>query len=159
LTVSSEIPVAIVALNFRAGDFTAIPLTSLSNPLPVPVQPSNITLASPAAIAVSNPSPNPGFGLGLPPTFVPIPGLTTPVTVLTTPGPTTTSIGGSGSVVFGQIVAGGGWSTDIAIGNTSVGIQQIEVDFFGPDGSQTSTLSNIVIPSRGVFFFSIGGQV
>ena len=129
LTVSSEIPIAILAVNFRAGDFAFIPLSSLSSPIPVPVQPSSTTLAA---------------------TF------STPVTVVTSPVPTTTSIGGSGSLVFAQIVVGGGWSTEIAVGNTSAGIQQIQIDFFGPDGSHMSTLPDIVIPSRGVFLISIG---
>ena len=39
LTVSAELPVAILALNFQGEDFAQIPLTSLSFPTPVPAQP------------------------------------------------------------------------------------------------------------------------
>ena len=38
LTLSSEIPVAVLALNFRGPDFSSVPLTSLSNAIPVPIQ-------------------------------------------------------------------------------------------------------------------------
>jgi hypothetical protein len=119
LTISSEIPVAILALNFRAADFASIPLTSLSTPTPVPIQP--LSLASSSA---------------------------------TLPPGTTVSIGGSASIIFAQVVTGGEWSTEIAIGNTSAGIQRIRIDFFGPNGLNTGSLTDIVIPSRGVFFFA-----
>jgi hypothetical protein len=126
LTVSSEIPIAITGLNFRALDFASIPMTSLSSTFPVPVQP----FPPPATSVVTQ------VGT-LPPT-----------------APATTSIGGSGALVFAQIATGGSWSTDIAIGNTSAGIQNIRIDFFGPDGAPSGSLTNIVIPSRGVFFFT-----
>jgi hypothetical protein len=96
LTISSEIPIAILALNFHGVDFAPLPLTSLSSPIP----------------------------LGRP------------------------------SLVFPQIATGGGWTTEIAVGNTSAGIQKIRIDFFGADGVQSNTVADIVIPSRGVFFFS-----
>jgi hypothetical protein len=38
LTVSAEIPVAILGLNFRGADLAGIPLTSLASPMPVPAQ-------------------------------------------------------------------------------------------------------------------------
>jgi hypothetical protein len=122
LTVSSEIPVAILALNFRGGDIASIPLTSLSSPMPVP----------PIA---NRPFVEPVFGPGQ---------------------VVASSIGGSSSLIFAQVVVGGGWSTEIAIGNTSSGAQVIRIDFFGADGINTASLTDIVIPSRGVFFFSPG---
>jgi hypothetical protein len=121
LTISSEIPVAILALNFQAGDFASIPLTSLSFPTPVPIQPLN-----------------PAFGILSP--LLPV--------------GTNVSIGGSSSIIFAQVVTGGEWSTEIAIGNTSAGIQRIRIDFFGPNGLNTGSLTDIVIPPRGVFFFA-----
>jgi hypothetical protein len=51
-------------------------------------------------------------------------------------------------------VSGGGWFTEIAIGNTSAGTQTIRVDFFGANGANTASLTDITIPSRGVFFVS-----
>jgi hypothetical protein len=127
LTVSSEIPVAILPLNFLDGDFSPIPLVSLSTPTPVPVQ----SLTSTAATITST-----AFGLDtLPSVFTP-------------------TIGGVGSLVFAQVVTGGNWSSDIAIGNTSAGLQSIRIDFFSSDGFSTSSLTGIVIQPRGVFFFS-----
>jgi len=52
LTVSSEIAVSIVALNFRGEEFTSIPLVSLSPPTQVAVQPlSGNVVLSPVPIA------------------------------------------------------------------------------------------------------------
>jgi hypothetical protein len=96
LTISSEIPIAILALNFHGADFAPLPMTSLSSPIPL----------------------------------------------------------GTPSLVFSQIATGGGWSTEIAVGNTSAGTQQIRIDFFGADGVHRNSVSDIVIPSRGVFFIS-----
>ena len=143
LTVSSEIPVAILGLNFRAADFASVPLTSLSPPTVVPVQPSTSL----------NSGTMPGFGLGLPPA----PSTPTPVTppsTSTSSVPATLTIGGAGSLVFPEVAIGGGWFTQIAIGNTSSASQIIRIDFFGENGVNTSSLTDIVILPRGVFFFS-----
>jgi len=67
---------------------------------------------------------------------------------------TVVTIGGPGALIFPQVVSGGGWFTEIAIGNTSAGIQTIRIDFFGANGANTASLTDIIIPSRGVFFFS-----
>jgi hypothetical protein len=124
------------------------------------------------------PGPNPGFGLGLPTeptvitpvtqpisvTGVPLPApvnVTVPSTVSTTVAATTPVavvpadvIGGPGALVFPQIVTGGGWSTELAIGNTSAGSQSVRIDFFGSDGSVASSLTSVLIPPRGVVFFT-----
>jgi hypothetical protein len=136
LTVSSEIPIAILALNFGDGDFTSIPLTSLSPPTSVPVQPLTLPPGTPSG----------GSGPGLPPPPAPTP---TSVAV-----PAAPLIGGPASFAFAQIAAGGDWSTDIAIGNTSSAPQNIRIDFFSADGSSSHSLTGIVIQPRGVFFFS-----
>src|SRR5437867_11149995 len=88
LTVSSEIPVSIVAINFRGEEFTSIPLVSLSPPTPVAVQPlTGSVVISPVPIETCltppvqtfvPPSASNGFGLGV----VPLP---TPVIVCLTP--------------------------------------------------------------------------
>ena len=165
LTVSSEIPIGIVALNFRDGNFASIPLMNLSTSTSVTAQsvtPATSSTSSPgfglglppvpATTAPSSIS-SPGFGLGLPPQPAPAPPVS-PVTVTTSPVPTITSIGVTNSLVFPQIVIGGGWTTEIAIGNTSGGSQTVRIDFFGQDGVLVNSLTNIVIPPRGVFFFS-----
>jgi hypothetical protein len=125
LTVSSEIPVALLVLNFRGEDFTAVPMTSLSSPTPVPPI-ANRPLLVP-------PSPAGSFVV-----------------------PVTSTIGGGASLIFAQVAAGGGWSTEIAIGNTSAATQVVRVDFFGANGISTGSLTDIAIPPRGVFFFSPG---
>ncbi|HYR84181.1 MAG TPA: hypothetical protein VE422_08900 [Terriglobia bacterium] len=164
LTISAEIPVAILVLNFRDGDFTSIPLTSLANPMPVPVQLltplSGVPNSGPGfGLGVAGPLAGisnfgPGFGLGVagptpPPVIV-----TPPVTVSTSPVPTVTSIGGAASLAFPQIATGGGWSTEFAVGNTSSALQVIRIDFFGNNGANLASLTDITIPSQGVFFFS-----
>src|SRR5262249_22517068 len=84
LTVSSEIPVSILALNFRSADFASIPLTSLSAPSLVPVQ-------SPTPIPVI-PTASNGFGLGL--AAMPTPVIVSPPTTISnTATQTTPTIG------------------------------------------------------------------
>lgn len=221
LTVSSEIPVSIVALNFRGEEFTSIPLVSLSPPTPVAVQPLSgnvvisplpiegcltppvrtvippsaangfglgvaplptpvITCLTPAGVQTITPPSSstgvpPGFGLGLPPTpppaatffsppFTvsnsPVPTVTSPTTaaVVSPQAPATPSIGGNAALVFPQIVTGGGWSTEIVLGNSSAGAQIVRIDFFSSDGLATNSLTDIAIPPRGVFFFSSEGS-
>jgi hypothetical protein len=133
LTVSSELPIALLALNFQNGDFGTVPLTSLSPPTPVPVQPVTSSISS-----------LPGFGLGFAPSVTPASRFSN------TP---TTSIGGAGSLVFAQVVEGGGWSTNIAIGNTSAAPQSIRIDFFAI-GFDTLSVVNVTIQPRGLFIFS-----
>jgi hypothetical protein len=141
LTLSSELPIAVLALNFRGNSFAAIPLTSLSTPTPVPLQPLFPPPQSP---------PLPGFGLGLPPApFTPV--FTIPPGAQDAPPAT---IGGNTSMIFAQIADGGGWSTEIAVGNTSAGTQIVRVDFFSPNGANIGSIEDIVIQPRGVFFFS-----
>jgi hypothetical protein len=164
LTVLSEIPVAILALNSRDGDFTSIPLTSLASPTPIPIQAltplPTIPNAGPgfglgvAPLIPTIPNAGAGFGLGIaPPPPAPII-VTPPVSVSRSPVPTVTSIGGAASLVFPQVANGGGWSTEIAVGNTSSGPQTIRIDFFGSNGVNLLSLTDITIPSQGVFSFS-----
>jgi hypothetical protein len=176
LTVSSEIPVAIVTLNFQGADFAPIPLTSLSPPTAVAIQPLTppppatastgsgfglMPMPTPVAVPPVMPPPataSTGFGLGVLPAPGPIPPLTfsPPVTVSTSPVPATATIGGGASLVFPQVVTGGVWSTEIALGNTSSGAQIVRIDFFGSDGVATKSLTDVIIPPRGVVFLSAG---
>jgi hypothetical protein len=157
LTMSSEIPVAVLALNFRFGDFASIPLTSLSSPTPVPVQAltPQSTFSNPTFVPSQPviPSAMPGFGLGLPPSTPPTPIFSPPIATTGTPVPTTTTIGGGGSMVFPQVVAGGDWFTEITVGNTSSANQTIRIDFF-VDGINTGSIPDVVIPPRGLVFLS-----
>ena len=138
LTISASIPVAILALNFRDQSFAAVPFTSLASPMPVPLQP----LTLPPLI-----SSQPGFGLGIAPS-------PRSAIVFGSPPATTTSIGGAGSLIFPQVVRGGGWITELAVGNTSAGLQVVRIDFFGSNGETLGGLTDITIPPQGVFFVS-----
>jgi hypothetical protein len=177
LTVSSEIPVAILAFNFRASDFSAVPLTSLATPTPVAVQPltSQAVGSQPLAQPVAPPSPSitsPVFSVGIPSVPPPSTMVSPPVTITGIGAPTFTgtavtmgmvllpatatttvpTIGGPGALVFPQVVTGGGWTTEIAVGNTSAGTQVIRIDFFSPTGVLLQSVTGITIASRGVFF-------
>jgi hypothetical protein len=153
---------------------TIQPVTTVQ---PVQVVQTPIQVVQP--VTATPPGPNPGFGLGLPTepgaittvtqpisvTGVPLPApvtVTVPSTVSTTVAATTPVavvpadvIGGAASLVFPQIVTGGGWSTELAIGNTSVGSQSVRIDFFGADGVVATSLTNVLIPPRGVVFFTV----
>lgn len=131
LTLSSEIPVAVLAFNFQGANFASIPITSLSFPTPVPVQPLTPILTVP--------SPFPNRGIGVSPA-------------------TTTTIGGN-AFVFAQVAAGGDWSSDIGIGNTTDGTQIVRIDFFGSEGLHFGSVTNIVIQPRGVIVFSTDSLV
>jgi hypothetical protein len=144
LTMSSEIPVALVAFNFRGNDFTWIPLTSLSFPTPVPVQQPTTSL-TPSV-------PSPPFGPGGMP--VPIVTFSPPIIPTGPPAQTTASIGGGPSLVFPQVVTGGGWSTEMAVGNTSTASLSIRIDFFDPNGKAVSSFTNVSVPPLGVVFLS-----
>jgi hypothetical protein len=148
LTISSEIPVGIVALNLRAGELTSIPLTSLPAPAAVVVQPPATAATVPAN------APQAGFGIGLPAPPPAKPASPFPVTVTNSPIPTTNSVVSGVSLVFPQVVTGFNWSTQIAIGNTSTTTQVARVDFFDPGGFQTGSFTDVVVPARGVVVVS-----
>src|SRR5262249_30414243 len=99
----------------------------------------------------------PGFGLGVAPTFaVPLP-FTGPTSVFRpVPAPTTAVIGGPGSLIFPQIVRGGGWFTELSIANITNTIVVVRVDFFGPHGELMGSLPSVSISPGTVFFFSAG---
>jgi hypothetical protein len=147
LTLSAEIPVAVLALNFRNGDFTSVPMTSLANPLPVIIQPVTPLFGIP--------NTGPGFGSGVA-TLPSPPVIVSPnVSVFrSSPVPTSTSIGGAASLIFPHVATGAGWVSEIVVGNTSSSPQTIRIDFFGSDGANVASLTNIVINSRSLFFFS-----
>ena len=132
LTLSSEIPVAVLALNFRGPDFSSVPLTSLSNPIPVPVQALNPAIPVVATTATST------FTVG----------------AVGVQSAQTVNIGGGTAVVFPQVTTGDDWATDISIGNTSTQTDVVRVDFFNADGTNGASFTDIVIQPRGVFLFS-----
>lgn len=87
---------------------------------------------------------------------------TLPVTSLTAASavPTiSTGVGGAGAALLPQFAAGGGWASQIIIGNTGTTSLTVRVDLFKEDGTAlrtqmngttASSFTNIVIPAGGV---------
>jgi hypothetical protein len=143
LTVSSEVPVAVLALNFQGTDFSSVPLTSLSTAIPVPVQ--TLTPVAPVATVASTSMTN--FTVSA-------------VGVQSAQqSDQTISIGGGNAVVFPQVTTGDDWATDISIANTSTQTDVIRIDFFNADGTNGASFPDITIQPRGVFFFSTESSV
>jgi hypothetical protein len=57
-------------------------------------------------------------------------------------------------MIFAQVASGGGWSTDITIGNTSAAPQTVRIDFFASGFTPVSVV-DITIQPRGLFVFSL----
>jgi len=172
-SLSFSTPVAVQSV-VAVPPVTSVQLGTTVQPVqvvqPVVVQPPIQIVQPVVPVTATPPGPNPGFGLGLPPQPTAITTVTQPISITGVPLPTpvavavptttavavvpTDVIGGAASFVFPQIVVGGGWSSEIALGNTSAGSQSIRIDFFGSDGVVASSLTNILIPPRGVVFFT-----
>jgi hypothetical protein len=125
LDIAADVPVAAVGLSFRDAGFTAQPLASLTSATPLTSFTSSI---DPLAPAVAQ-----------------------PIVGVLAVAPASTSVGGSGSFIFPQVVNGGGWTTNISIANTSTAAQTVRIDFFDPVGIALQTVSGITIPSRGLY--------
>jgi ice-binding like protein/Big-like domain-containing protein len=109
LSITSDYPVAIMALRFRGTNFSTIPITSVS--------PSNL---------------------------VP---------------PVSAGVGGPDAVILPQFAAGGSWSSEIVISNTTAVPLTVRVDLFKQDGTPLTTslngqsgssFQNLVIPAEGI---------
>jgi len=113
LTVTSDTPVAIVGLRFRGTNFSTIPITSLSDPTPVPVVASGV--------------------------------------------------GGSNAIILPQFAAGGDWSSEIVISNTTDVQMSFRLDLFKQDGTPLNTtlnsltgssFTNLMIPAEGLLILT-----
>jgi len=109
LAITSDTPVAIVAVRFRGTIFSTIPITSLSGSTPVPQVAQDV--------------------------------------------------GGANAVILPQFAAGGGWSSQIVISNTTAIPVTVRVDLFKQDGTPLTTslnsqsgssFQNLVIPAQGI---------
>ena len=69
-------------------------------------------------------------------------------------------VGGAGAVLLPQFAAGGGWATELVLGNTGTSALTVRVDLFKNDGTPLSTgmngqtassFTNLTIPAGGVF--------
>ncbi len=137
LTFTSNVPVAITALEFRGTAFSTAPVVNLSGVsgatgTPVTNNDSSTSTASTMSI--------PGL-----PITIPFP-------------PLSSGIVGTGALVLPQFVMGGGWASRIVIANVSGTQQTVRVEFFSGDGLPFlpslglqigATFSNITIPANG----------
>ena len=73
------------------------------------------------------------------------------------------NVGGAGALLFPQFVIGGGWSTEIAITNTTAAFITVRVDVFTQSGAPlsvtlngltASSFTNLVIPSNGILIMA-----
>jgi hypothetical protein len=69
------------------------------------------------------------------------------------------NVGGAGALLFPQFVTGGGWSTEIAILNTSSASITVRLDIFTQsgvplpvtlNGLTASSFTNLIIPANGI---------
>jgi hypothetical protein len=70
-----------------------------------------------------------------------------------------TGVGGIAAQLLPQVVTGGGWSTSIAIANTSAVDQVVRADFFNSQGGTLqlpfgARLTSIFVPAGGVVTLS-----
>lgn len=142
LEISSNLPVGAVALNFGGIGFAALPLVSLSSPYSIPITTVPSTIGTTVAQPITEPIADTGIDAG----------------VITVTPSANASIGGAGSMVFPQVVGGGGWTTNITIANTASLSQTVRIDFFSSSGAALGSVSSIVIASRGIYTFSSGAN-
>ena len=142
LTITADVPVAVLAVNFRDLGFAALPVTSLVSPLPLPVITGQtarpvvtVTRSTPSFIGdVTNPVPSPE-----------------PLATGTRTAPGAPTIGGAGAVIFPQFANSNGWSTEIRVANTSSAAQIVRIDIFDPNGILLFSQANITIAPRGLY--------
>jgi hypothetical protein len=154
-----------------AGTFASAP----GSPVPPPTPVTN-TVAPPTVPVTSVPPPTPvptveitttlGTTIGpVPPTSgvaITIGGdLTVPGGQFATPSSITDVINATGGFLLPQVASGGGWTSQILIGNTSPSDQVVRVDFFDSSGAPmllpgVSAGSSLVVPAGGVVVLSTG---
>ena len=157
----------VVVLNRRIqlgtrGQFSRFVRELFTNPPDGFTNPLLLTIVADVPVAILGldftavsiaPIPLTSFSL---PTAVPMQPLIPPPTPSTPP--TSDFIGGSRALVFPQTAAGGGWSTEIEIGNASTTTQVVRIDIFAPDGTLIRSIVDVAIPPGGVFSHSTSNQ-
>jgi len=154
LRISSNIPVAILALDFSGVGFTAVPITNVaaatSAPGPVaagcpsPIIGVSCPIAPTCPIGVSCPISGPpptGIGVGPPST------ISAPVTG--------TVVGnGTGVFVFPQVAPQSAVPSTLTVGNLTATTQVVRFDFFNSSGDLIRSITNIPIAPQGFVTFS-----
>ena len=155
LTMTSNIPVAVLALDFRGVGVTPVPITNLAGASPF----SNTTVTPPpVAVIPTFPGVAPigcvATTIGIAPSLTTGCFTTTPVTPpVTTAQLQPVAING-GAFIFPQVMSGPGITTNLTIGNASPSTQAIRIDFFSSAGDVISTVSAVPIPPHGLVVFS-----
>ena len=162
LFINSTVAVSVVGLLFNGGSFTSLPVamqlnTDIANAAAAPPLPSMLTPI---------PSTFANLALGQPITGIAAPLVTATGQIMPVSTPNiigvsqvSTAIAGPGALILPQVVAGGGWVSQITIANTSAVPQAIRVDFFNSSGGpmvlpRGSGLSIVTVPAGGVVTFS-----
>jgi hypothetical protein len=73
--------------------------------------------------------------------------------------PTPGTVGGTGSIIFPQFAAGGGWATEISLVNSGTSAVTGRIDFFNPDGSPAPLKLNGSLKSTFTYSIPAGGTL
>jgi hypothetical protein len=157
MTMVADMPVGVVGFNFNGTNFSAVPVTDLTQVL----GPSALASLNSDITVTVTPNTTP-VGTGL--TTVTIAGQNVQVSATT---PTTqffprisTTVGGNGAIVLTQYATDGGWNTQVLVENPSSSPRTIRIDFFDQAGSPLNvnfqsgsgtSFTNITIPAFGTF--------
>jgi hypothetical protein len=172
LFIAADVPVGVLALAFIGPSFSSLPVsvqlsegnvvaagTFTATPgslVPAPAPVTN-TVAPPTVPVSSVPPPTPPtFGSATEPTAA---DLTVPTAQFATPSSITELIEATGGFLLPQVASGGGWVSQIMIGNVSAEAQIVRVDFFDSSGAPMllpsgSTIPSLVVPAGGVIVLS-----
>jgi len=155
LTITSNVGIAVQAVEFPDVGVTTVPITVLAGSFPV-------------SVAINPPPQIPFIPLQtssrLPPTTIGIaPPVTTRLGIFTlsvTPPMTTAqlqppvTIGGASSLIFPLVRTGDGSATSFTVGNTTTFPLAFRIDLFNSSGDLIASIADISVPPRGLVVFS-----
>jgi len=140
-----------------------VPVSSVPAPTTVPITGVTTPLVSVPGQVPPTFTVLPGQ---LPPTFVPNVAINTSTTAFsvatgqfTTPATISNVIVSTGGFLLPQVASGGGWVSQIMIGNASPTVQIVRVDFFDSSGAPMflpigASIPSLVVPAGGVVVLS-----
>jgi len=174
LRITSNIPVAIQALDFRGVGFTAIPITNVAAAATVTGTAPTTPTVGTFTTAPTTPTTTTGGsfnGVPVVPIGVPIAPIGVPICIAPTVFvPSTITVGapattaqfttsvvtvGAGAFIFPEVVRGDGGSAQIRVGNLSrTATQVVRFDLFTSTGELIRSISNVAIAPQGFVVFS-----
>jgi hypothetical protein len=154
LRISSNIPIAILALDFSGVGFTAVPITNVA-----------AATSAPGQVAVSCPTPIIGVSCPIPvacpigvtcpiPSPPPIGIVVGPPSTISVPVTGTVTGNGTGSFVFPEVAPRGAFGASVTVGNLTTTTQVVRFDFFNSSGDLIRSITNIPIAPQGFVTFS-----